>query len=366
MPEPLDTARRTLGERALQALQALGHDDVHFEPEGFRLRLAGGHARLEGLWNHLQQLDAPDVDIAIGQWVARVARIEAPDADPVLARRRLRPRLAPRALHTRLALEGRLLERPYVPQGGALTPALVVDVVYDFPDRRVPISDAALGSWGLTRGVALDLALAQLHQEVRFVERSAGLYTTAPRDGAAAALMLWAHSATLGPLSEATGVAVRGQPVFLPLRDDLLLIAGSDDATALQAMLDSAARIRPQLSGTPLVLGSDGFEAFPVPAILAPLAQRLAHLERVHHHTLAYGDGPPLELLSRVYGLPQGWLRIHGGELLAIPTGWPGLLPEADAVQVGERRMPFSAISAHAERVDGLWPPVWRTGDSPP
>jgi hypothetical protein len=343
----LTPQQQQLGDEVVRRLQRIGHDDARFDANGFRVALAGGFVTLAPLW--ALRGDATFEEV-LDQWVLAVGTLEAPDSDPTIARSRLRPRVSPRALHTRLALEGKLLDRPYTSVGGALTDELVVDVVYDFEHRRVPVTDAALKQWGLKRDVALDLAVAQQHRQTRFVERAPGLFTTAPDDGAAAVMLQWAHDEIRPQLG------LKGVPVFLPLREDVLYIVGSEDPAAIDAMLASAARVGPVLSATPLVFSDRAF--VPFQGIAPSALQALKHRHAVLAYQLAYGQ-PWESLLQAAYGVQQAALTDRDGQLIAVPPGWPCLLPRADVVQVGEGLVPMRELRLPPEPVEGLEPKVW-------
>jgi hypothetical protein len=355
--------RDDLGQRLRDALAGAGVPDPVFDAAQFAIRTPQGVAHLEALWQAQQQVDVGRRRHLEAEWVQSVLSVPVPDPDPEVARSHLRVRATPRALHTRLGLEGRVLDRPYAPLGRSLTDDVVLDVVYAVPGHRpVAVHPSTLASWGLTPEAAYDEGLARrLADGVAFGRFQAGAWAAGPASGLAALLLAWQDPSTRDQVAERAGLPLPA-PAFVPLRDDVLYAFDPDDASACEAVAASVSRAIEQAPLHGHWLAVDGLRATPqgLERFVLPVTSEARTRVRLGHHRLAYGMAGERLWLAEGYGGHQGDLQLGPSGLRAVPTGYPAWLGEADVVVDGAgNEQPFQRVREGGTPVQGLWPPVW-------
>lgn len=248
---------RTVLERIRQAGSPVA---VLYDPSGFRLHTAeprGPQLFLENGYreycNAPAELREQHLRRLVRGWgLARPTIPEEfedvkPDLLPVV-----RPRAYFELTRLRIQLEGGPAPNwPYQTLGDHLAAALV----YDLPDAMQSVDQANLDAWGVSFYEAMEVArenLAQMPCNFLGPEHGEGLYVSACGDNYDASRLL--------SLDAIRQMRVKGDPVAMAPNRDTLLVAGSDDAEALGAMLAMATGVlqkpRP-LSGVALRLDGD-------------------------------------------------------------------------------------------------------------
>jgi len=361
---PTDAERDAFGARMRDALEVIGIDGAVYDPDAFAVTTPHGRAHLAGLWQATRSVSPRDQALLEAHWRVDVASVPIPSDAPDDARSHLRVRATPRALHTRLALEGLLLERPYQPTGRQLGTTTVLEVVYAAVGfRPAAVLPAQLADWGLTPGASYDEAIARrLADGAPYVARGAGWGTMGPASGLAALALLWSDAAARPAARAATGLDLE-RPVFVPLRDDTVFAYDPDVPGASDAVAASVARIVDDAPADHRWLGVDGLRPADgsIDVVPLPVPQRVRDQVRLAHHQLAYRGSGTFGLLEAAYGGVQGDLQRGERGLRAVPRGLPALLGEAaTVVNAAGEEVPFAAVvEAGGTLVEGLWPPVW-------
>jgi hypothetical protein len=352
-----------LGLRLAAQLRGAGFDDADFdgdrEDPGVFVR--GGRMRMRPLVDVWDTLDPWEREVAEARWIHAIQdEPELPtDPDDVIAM--IRPRLRSLGFFTSQRLAARVEGRELAPLAWALTDHLAVDVVLDLGDRLVPCSVTGLASWGLSPEEALDRGVTALAAQPRWDALSPGLWRTGPFDDhAASRMMVWRH---------ARPVPTRGAPVLLPAQEDLLLVAGADDADALMIMAAVAGSLRgPLLAGLPVqFIDAVGWVPWR-PEAAHPAARAFRALEvRAAVEAVA----SQRDLLSRLSPVEPAWLfaDADGQHTEAVLSDAPCWVPEADRV-----RLPSGEVVAwasflercSAEPVAGVWPRRWAYSEEAP
>lgn len=262
-------------------MRKLGEDRaVRYEPDDFKLICgeAGSH-QLVYLDNaYAEYLAAPRArrGDALGRFVrASLAGRAAgtPSRDEVLAR--LLPRVRARIYYESMPLQLDLAgHRAPTFAWRPLAEHMAVGLVQDFPDHLEEMPAERFADLGIDLDEAFVVARGNLERmsEGDLVPVAPGLFASPWRDNHDASRLILADRWRRLPL--------RGLPVLSAPNRDHLLVAGSDDATALEAM----AQITRELMGAPrfdtsipLVLVDDTFHPF-VPEPTHPLHALYAEL----------------------------------------------------------------------------------------
>lgn len=359
---------------------------IAFEAETFSLVLGKGELRIF-LGNHFDEYRAakPERRQPCLERAVRAASkpLEIPlkfaDALPSLL-----PRVRERVFHELMALRLRLDPRgvpdiPHRPVGRDFS----ASVAFDGPDSVAAIMAPQLSGWTKTLDEALVPAIANLERRSGglWEQPAAGLWSSPWHDDHDAARVLL--------VDLVRGLEVKGDPVAMIPNQNLLLIAGSADAAALEAMAQLAAKTlalpRP-MSGAAMRLRDREWVTFE-PGGDEPGAKALRELRL---QTLARDSAEQGELLRAM--LASRREDVFVAKLMLIQnkktgataslTSWaenvPSLLPESESIVFGQMKGGKPAgiratvsweaaqrVLGDAMKPEGLHPERWRVSGFP-
>ncbi|HEX5745217.1 MAG TPA: hypothetical protein VFZ09_03175 [Archangium sp.] len=262
-PEQEQAERDAFARRAMEALRASGETrPIHYDEEGFVLRLGGPDGTLVFLANFFDEYHAVPPEKR-DEVLARLARVQnLPDLPATLAEARpnLLPVVRSRTFFEQLRLvmkgpPGKPLPIAWKPLGGFLG----VGLAFDGPDTLRYLGPEELTRWGVSFEQALGMAVENLRpRSTEPLEQLAPGTCKAPwEDSYAASRML---------LDEVVRrCEVKGTPVVLVPHRDLLLITGSEDEDGLNQVATRAlgAMMAPRaLDGRAMRLAPEGWVPF--------------------------------------------------------------------------------------------------------
>jgi hypothetical protein len=256
---------------------------------------------------------------------------------------------------------GTPLSWPYVPLGEHFGVALV----YDLPDAMRSIPQANLDAWGLTLYEVLEVArenLATLPAKFIGPHSGEGVYLSATGDNYDASRILAPD--LIGQFQ------LKGDPVAMIANRDNLIVAGADDATGLEAMLNLAAEALQQLRPiSSVALRFDGDEWTPwLPDAAHPLHKQF---RQFFFDTVGRDYAEQKELLDRLHAKTGESDFVATFNVVQDPRGrllsyavWTervvSLLPQTDMVVFGrlEGEPTMVPWSAAMEEVGHLLEPI--------
>ncbi len=269
---------------------------------------------------------------------------------------------------------GTLLSWPYVPLGEHFGVALV----YDLPDAMRSIPQANLDAWGLTLYEVLEVArenLATLPAKFIGPQSGEGVYLSATGDN-------YDASRILAP--ELIGqFQLKGDPVAMIANRDNLIVAGADDATGLEAMLNLTAEALQQLRPiSSVALRFDGEEWTPwLPDAAHPLYKQF---RKFFFDTVGRDYAEQKELLDRLHAKTGESDFVATFNVVQDPRGrllsyavWTervvSQLPQTDMVVFGRLEgepamVPWSAAMeevGHLLEPLDIYPPRYRVREFP-
>jgi hypothetical protein len=227
--------------RKIQQLPGIGR--VRFEPEHFRIHYHGpagaGIANLENAFVDAQKSPA-EVSLVIDEYLKSAAQVVRADELFKDVRSRLMPIVRDAAYFSITDLNSQI-DFPDKP-GSAIAvsgvaPDVTAAIAVDAEGAVATVSKDRLRSWGASFDDAMSIAVENLGDKTiaNFKETSAGLFESQWHDGYDASRIFLPDMLHRLPL--------RGTPVVgIPSRNHLL-VAGSQDGTALAALVDRVAAI---------------------------------------------------------------------------------------------------------------------------
>ncbi len=274
--------KEAFGERLLREIRKAGEKrPARFDKEGFKIVVGKDHTFY--LNNAFDEYMAADPDQR-QQILERYSRLrEEPDIAKTLeeARAHLVPRVRERFYYEslRLAVE---MEGHKLP-GFAFKPLadhFVVELAYDLPEQTMQVHQGQLDEWGTTLedGLLLSLDLLRANTPAPMKPVRPGLYASSWGDSYAPSRILLPEFIAAYP--------VEGEPVVAIPNRDLLLLAGSHDAEALEEMarrVHQAIRQPRFMTGQTLIFSEGSWSLF------LPDPEHPAHLDlhTLHQHSMA-------------------------------------------------------------------------------
>ena len=363
--------------------QAGERGNIIFEPEEFRIRGEGERGVVVFLGNAYQEYCAAgkeNREQVLKMWVRnwffylRDVPEEFEDAKPDLL-----PVVRSRSHFELTALAGEVEGgKPHGSLYQVMGEHFGIGLVYDMPDSMRSIRQVDLDSWGVTFYEALEVArdnLLKLPSKFIGPPTGDGAYLSATRDSYDAARLL------LPDLIRQ--FRLKGDPIAMIPNRENLIVAGSDDADGLVAMLKMAAESlkepRP-ISGIALRLEEDEWKPW-LPEISHPAYMDFRQLQL---QTLGQDYAQQKELLEKLHAkngedvfVPTfSAIKAPDGRLLSYAT-WTEttntLLPKTDTLVLGrlggkphmvEWQRAVDMVGDLMEAVD-IYPPRYRVRSFP-
>ena len=235
-------------------------DEISYDPEEFRLTVAGEKESILFLHNAYQEyctISEENRPKAMRRFVRGWLQAHEPPPEEYAD---IRPDILP-ALRSRNFFESARLrmiiednEDTFLPYQ-MLADDLGLGLVYDMPDSMKPIANKELDLWGVTFYEALEAArenLAQLPPRIIGPQEGEGVYVFTTNDGY--------DSSRLILLELIRQFQVKGEYIAMAPGREMLIVAGSEDGSGLEAMVTLAKKAFEQprsVSGIALRLDGD-------------------------------------------------------------------------------------------------------------
>ncbi|MDJ0850599.1 MAG: hypothetical protein QNK04_19675 [Myxococcota bacterium] len=274
-------------------------EEVRYDAAEFTYELCGDEPlriNLHNLWKSYSTCPAGERQAVMEAFVAVgvASRGFALPDDWKEARSHLMPRVRNRSYLNAICSNGdespeQAVERiTVVPSDGLVPDHLIVEIVFDLPDRTSSISRSQVETWGQSPETVFDVAMQNLRvrrtNPTQLEPMGEGLYLSAWRDSYDASRILVPEIFRR--------IELRGAPLAFLFSNDVLLVSGTEEAHGVHAAAETmaqhleSARVE---SLIPLVLGDDDrWRAWEVPKH-GDAALALRNL-RVEEQAWDYGD----------------------------------------------------------------------------
>ncbi len=241
-------------------------EEIAYDPDEFAFDLAGDEPlriNLHNAWRSYRTCPAGERREILEAFVAvGVASrgFSLPD-DWSEARSHVMPRVRNRSYLNAIAGNDETPEQAFAritlaPRDGLLPEHLIVELVYDLPDRTSSISREQVETWGQSADALFEVALQNLRvrrtNPMQLEPMGDGLYLSAWRDSYDASRILVPEIFQR--------LELRGAPLAFLFSNDVLLVSGTEEPNGIHAAAETmaqhleAARVE---SLVPLVLGDD-------------------------------------------------------------------------------------------------------------
>lgn len=366
--------RDDFAQMVIKAMRARGEArPIHYEAEGFKLRIGEEPAAIAWLQNgyqeYLRSPRARRVEVLRRYAIGPAPEVDSDRLEDILPR--LLPRVRDRFFYTAMGLRLELEGLP--PRESLYRPIaehLALGLVQDLPDHIIEVPAEVFHRWGIPFDEALEVARGNLEKlsAAPFERVRPGVYLSPWRDNHDAARLL-----LTGALRR---LLVRGDPVVMVAHRDTLIVTGTGDPQGLEAMAMMTEVILDEprsISGIPVCLLDDDTWAPFVPEPGDPAFVRFAAL-RVG--TLASEYGRQKQMLDGLHekrgedlfvASYEGRISDDGREVFSY-CAWTrevvSLLPRTDRIlfvdleQPEDRRVVPARWEQAAEIVGDLMQPV--------
>lgn len=239
-------------------------------------------------------------------------------------------------------------------------PEMGVGVVVDRGDAVLPVSQVQLDAWGLSLGQAMTVAAENLSRKARpeFKAIASGVYMSQYGDFYDAGRLLTTE--------HVRGLEVKGDPVAMVPHRASLLVAGANDAPALEAMIAAAHAVlrggSSRLCCDMFRLTENGWTIWEPPGAasaalsnlqVAVLQSDYQRQQRALECALGRGEDAPSAATYTLASLPDGSLLTYA----VVAVGQPTVLPKVNMVfvvkRLGDDGEPLKLRWADFERAAG-------------